>query len=154
MLSTSQALDPRGWLTPQWTYVNCADMPGRPTAARLAEIAREGALAGGVHVGQAVLREGAQCAGLPRFGRPIPRILTPITLTTPPIIANALGDNRTPWTAAVEMSRAFPGSRTVQYGGTHHIVYGRTTSCVAKPITRYLISQQLPSRDVTCPLRY
>lgn len=145
---------PKGWFDPQWTYVNCSDMPDRPTAARLAEIAREGAAAGGVHVGQSVLREGAQCAGLPRFGRPIPKILAPIGLATPPLVANALADNRTPWTAAVEMSRAFTGARTVQYGGTHHIVYGRTTSCVDRPITRYLVNLKVPGRDVVCPLRY
>lgn len=154
MLSTSGGADPKGWFDPQWTYVNCSDMPDRPTAARLAEIAREGAAAGGVHVGQSALREGVQCAGLPKFGRAIPRITTAIALDTPPLVANALADNRTPWTAAVEMSRAFTGTRTVQYAGTHHIVYGRTTSCVARPITRYLISQRLPGRDVACPLRY
>ncbi|MFM1964603.1 MAG: hypothetical protein RL134_328 [Actinomycetota bacterium] len=147
-------VSPKGWFDPQWTYVNCSDMPDRPSSTRLAEIAREGASAGGVHVGQAVLREGAQCAGLPRFGRPIPRILSPIDLTTPPIVANARADNRTPWTAAVEMSGAFTGTRTVQYGGTHHIVYGRTTSCVDRPITRYLVNLRLPGRDVVCPLRY
>lgn len=154
MLTASGTTDPKGWLTPQWTYVNCADMPDRPTPARLAELAREGTAAGGVHVGQAVLREGAQCAGLPRFGRPIPQILDPITLTTPPLIANARADNRTPWTAAVEMSRAFTGARTVEYAGTHHIVYGRTTACVDKPITRYLVTLRAPGRNVTCPLRY
>jgi len=147
-------VSPKGWFDPQWTYVNCSDMPDRPSAARLAEIAREGASAGGVHVGQAVLREGAQCAGLPRFGRPIPRILSPIDLDTPPVIANARADNRTPWTAAVEMSRAFTDARTVQYGGTHHIVYGRTTSCVDQPITRYLVNLRVPGRDIVCPLRY
>ena len=146
--------EPKGWFDPQWTYVNCSDMPDRPSAARLAEIAREGATAGGVHVGQSALREGAQCAGLPRFGRAIPKIVAPIDLANPPIVANALADNRTPWTAALEMSRAFTGARTVQYGGTHHIVYGRTTSCVDRPITRYLINLKVPSRDVVCPLRY
>jgi pimeloyl-ACP methyl ester carboxylesterase len=154
MLTAVRGAEPKGWLEPQWTYVNCADMPDRPTPARLAQLARAGADAGGVHVGQAVLREGAQCSGLPRFGRPIPRIVTPISLPTPPLIANAVADNRTPWTAAVAMSRAFTGSRTVQYGGTHHIVYGRTTSCVDEPITRYLLSQRLPARGITCPLRY
>ncbi len=154
MLSESSALDPKGWLEPQWTYVNCSDMPDRPTPARLAEIAREGEAAGGVHIGQSALREGVQCAGLPRFGRPIPQILSPISLTTPPLVANARADNRTPWTAALEMSRAFTGTRTVQYGGTHHIVFGRTTSCVNKPITRYLVGTRIPRRDVVCPLRY
>ncbi|MEY3732822.1 MAG: hypothetical protein RL347_181 [Actinomycetota bacterium] len=154
MLSGRPSPDPKGWFDPQWTYVNCADMPDRPTAQRLAEIAREGAAAGGVHVGQSALREGAQCAGLPRFGRAIPRILTPIALETPPLVANAAADNRTPWTAAVEMSRAFTGARTVKYEGTHHIVYGRTTSCVDRPITRYLVNLRVPGRDVVCPLRY
>ena len=144
----------KGDFDPQWTYVNCADMPDRPTPARLAQLAREGSAAGGVHVGQAVLREGAQCAGLPRLGRPIPRILSPITLATPPLIAGGRADNRTPWTAAVAMSRAFTGARTVQYDGTHHIVYGRTTACVDRPITRYLVNQRVPRRDVACPLRY
>ncbi len=154
LLATAPDPGVKGWLSPQWIYVNCSDMPDRPGAALLAEIAREGERAGGVHVGQAVLREGAQCAGLPRFGRPIPRILEPITLRTPPLIANALADNRTPWTAAVEMSRAFTGARTVQYAGTHHIVYGRTTACVDRPITRYLVNQRLPGRNIACPLRY
>ena len=153
MLTTPAGPDPKGWFDPQWTYVNCSDMPDRPTATRLAEIAREGAAAGGVHVGQSALREGAQCAGLPRFGRPIPRILSPIDLSTPPLVANARADNRTPWTAAVEMSRAFTGARTVQYAGTHHIVYGRTTSCVDRPITRYLVNLRVPGRDIVCPLR-
>ena len=154
MLSTSSGPDAKGWFDPQWTYVNCSDMPDRPTAARLAEIAREGAAAGGVHIGQSALREGAQCAGLPRFGRAIPRILSPTQLPTSPLVANALADNRTPWTAAMEMQRAFTGARTVQYGGTHHIVYGRTTSCVDRPITRYLVNLRVPGRDVVCPLRY
>ena len=154
MLSTSSGPEAKGWFDPQWTYVNCSDMPDRPTAARLAEIAREGAAAGGVHIGQSALREGAQCAGLPRFGRAIPRILSPIQLPNPPLVANALADNRTPWTAAMEMQRAFTGARTVQYGGTHHIVYGRTTSCVDRPITRYLVNLRVPGRDIVCPLRY
>jgi pimeloyl-ACP methyl ester carboxylesterase len=154
LMRTSSYGAPKGWFDPQWTYVNCADMPDRPSAALLAEIAREGAAAGGVHVGQSALREGAQCAGLPAFGRPVARITSPITLATPPLVANSLADNRTPWTAAEEMARAFTGSRTVQYGGTHHIVYGRTTSCVDRPITRYLVNLRIPGRDVVCPLRY
>lgn len=145
---------PKGWFDPQWTYVNCADMPDRPTAQRLAEIAREGAIAGGVHVGQSALREGAQCAGLPRFGRPLAQIVAPMSLRTPPLIANAFADNRTPWTAAQEMARAFTGSRTVQYGGTHHIVYGRTTGCVDRPITRYLLEGSIPASNVRCPLKF
>lgn len=154
ILATAPDMRAKGWFGPQWTYVNCADMPDRPTAAQLAEIAQAGAAAGGVHIGQSALREGAQCAGLPRFGRPLPRITVPIALGTPPLVANAIADNRTPWTAAVEMQRAFTGARTVQAGGTHHIVYGRTTSCVNRPITRYLVNQRVPARDVTCPLRW
>ena len=150
---TASAAITKGWFDPQWTYVNCSDMPDLPSAARLADIARDGAAAGGVHVGQSAIREGAQCAGLPRFGRPIPRILTPLTLRTPPLVANAAADNRTPWTAAVEMAQAFTGTRTVQYAGTHHIVYGRTTGCVDRPITRYLVELRIPPRDVRCPLK-
>ena len=143
---------PKGWFDPQYTYVNCADMPDRPSVALLTGIARTGAAAGGVHVGQSALREGAQCAGLPALGRPLAQITRPITLTTPPLIANSQGDNRTPWTAAQEMADAFTGSRTVKYGGTHHIVYGRTTSCVHTPITRYLVALNVPDSAIRCPL--
>ena len=42
MLTASGGPEPKGWFDPQWTYVNCSDMPDRPSSARLAEIAREG----------------------------------------------------------------------------------------------------------------
>ena len=144
----------KSWFDPQWTYVNCADMPDRPSVETLARIAAAGAAAGGVHVGQSALREGAQCAGLPALGRPLRRITSPVTLSTPPLISNSIGDNRTPWSAAQEMTAAFTGSKAVQYGGTHHIVYGRTTSCVHRPITRYLVNLTLPAQTVRCPLEW
>jgi len=144
----------KSWFDPQWTYVNCSDMRDRPSAATLARIAADGAAAGGAHIGQSVLREGAQCAGLPALGRPLRPITTPITLTTPPLVSNSLGDNRTPWSAAQEMTAAFTGAKAIQYGGTHHIVYGRTTSCVHKPITRYLVTLTLPRQTVRCPLEW
>ncbi len=144
----------KGWFDPQWTYVNCSDMPDRPSVETLAALAEKGAVAGGVHIGQSVLREGAQCAGLPALGRPLPQIKSPIALATPPLISNSLGDNRTPWSAAQEMTAAFRGAKAVQYGGTHHIVYGRTSSCVNKPITRYLVTLKLPRSIVRCPLEW
>ena len=142
----------KGWFDPQFTYVNCADMPDRPSIETLTAIAEKGFTTGGVPVAQSALREGAWCAGLPRLGRPLGQITSPITLTTPPLIANSIADNRTPWTAALEMAAAFPGAGLVRYGGTHHIIYGRTTSCVHEPITRYLTKLKLPQSEVRCPL--
>ena len=152
ILGSTSATGQSGTLSPQWTYVNCADFPDRPGAAVLAEMAETGAREGGVGVGMAVLREGAQCAGLPAIGRPLESMTTPLALPTPPIIANARGDNRTPWTAALEMQRAFAGSRIVGYAGTHHILYGRRTSCVNEPITAYLVQRRLPTADIMCPI--
>lgn len=152
MLAGTTPTGQSGGLTPQWTYVNCSDFHDRPSVATLTALAEQGAARGGTAVGMAVLREGVQCAGLPRLGRPLESMTTPLTLRTPPIVANALGDNRTPWSGARETARAFTGARLVRYAGTHHIVYGRTTSCVDKPITRYLLTAKLPRHNVYCPI--
>ncbi|MEK9736289.1 MAG: alpha/beta hydrolase, partial [Candidatus Nanopelagicales bacterium] len=69
-------------------------------------------------------------------------------------ISNAIGDNRTPWSAAQDMTAAFTGSRAVQYGGTHHIIYGRVSKCVDRPVTRYLLKLKLPRSTVRCPLEW
>ena len=152
ILGSTSATGQSGTLSPQWTYVNCADFADRPNARILARLAERGARTGGAGIGMAVLREGAQCAGLPELGRPLTPMTTPLKLRVPPIIANAKGDNRTPWTAAVETQAAFIGSRIVGYAGTHHILYGRRTDCVNKPITRYLVNRKLPSSDILCPI--
>lgn len=142
------------WFDPQYTYVNCSDQPDRPSIETLTAIAEEGFRSGGVPVAQSALREGAQCAGLPALGRPLGQVTSPITLATPPVIANSLADNRTPWSAAEEMVAAFTGARYVRYAGTHHIIYGRINSCINDPITSYLTRLKLPSVDVRCPLTW
>lgn len=139
------------YLDPQWRFVNCADFHDRPGVSDLARMAEFAARAGGVGAGMAVIREGAQCAGLPPLGRALTPITSPVRLRTPPLIANAIADNRTPWTAAQSMAQAFTGSHIIGYQGTHHILYGRTTSCVAEPITRYLVQRILPPSNVMCP---
>ena len=114
----------------------------------------EGFRNGGVPVAQSALREGAQCSGLPALGRPLGQITTPMTLATPPMIANSIADNRTPWSAAEEMVAAFTGAKYVRYAGTHHIIYGRINSCINEPITKYLTKLKLPEVDVRCPLTW
>lgn len=152
MLSGTTATGQSSTLSPQWTYVNCSDFTDRPTARTLARLARKGAKSGGAGIGMAVLREGAQCAGLPTIGRALTPMTTPLKLNNPPIIVNARGDNRTPWTAALDTAASFTGSRIVGYAGTHHILYGRRTSCIDDPITRYLIHRRLPSANINCPI--
>jgi pimeloyl-ACP methyl ester carboxylesterase len=139
------------YLDPQWRFVNCADFHDRPGVSALARMAEVAARDGGVGAGMAVIREGAQCAGLPPLGRALTAINAPVSLRTPPLIANAVADNRTPWTAAQSMAQAFTGSRIIGYQGTHHILYGRRTACVNDPITRYLVQRTIPSANVMCP---
>lgn len=152
ILSSTHATGQSSTLSPQWVYVNCSDFTDRPTARTLATLAEQAARTGGAGIGMAVLREGAQCAGLPEIGRPLTPMTTSLELRTPPIIVNARGDNRTPWTAALETQDAFTGSRIVGYAGTHHILFGRRTSCIDKPVTKYLIHKRLPRADIDCPM--
>jgi hypothetical protein len=40
----------------------------------------------------------------------------------------------------------------VVYDGTQHVSYGRTSTCIDAPVTRYLLTLQLPPRSTACPL--
>lgn len=140
----------RNWLPPLYTYVNCADFPDRPSREYLVWVTRTAELLGGIPAAQAALREGAQCSALPSLGRPLDRV-DAVTLTRPPLVLNSLADNRTPWTSAWQMARAFPGAGLVTYAGTQHIAYGRLSPCVDEPIDVYLATGRVPGR-VDCPL--
>jgi hypothetical protein len=142
----------RGGMNPQYFYVNCSDMPDRPSPEALARTAEQAANVGGVVMGLAVLGEGAQCAGLPTIGRALPGLRTILRLATPPIVVNSVADNRTPWLGARQTANVFAGSAMVSYAGTQHVAYGRVSGCINRPVTTYLLTLQRPARSVACPL--
>lgn len=153
---TSSAVTTRsdGGSNPAYFFVNCSDMHDRPSAQVIAGAAEQAAKVGGTALGATPLGEGAQCAGLPALGRPVPPLSGTLRLPTPPVIVNSVGDNRTPWLGARETANAFTGSSMVTYAGTQHVAYTGTSACVDAAVTPYLLERTLPPRSVACPLGY
>lgn len=139
---------------PAFFFVNCSDMHDRPSAQIVAAAAEQAAKVGGTALGSTPLGEGAQCSGLPPLGRSVPPLTGTLRLPTPPVIVNAVGDNRTPWLGARETANGFTGSSMVTYAGTQHVAYGGPSACVDAAVTPYLLYRTLPPRSVACPLVY
>ncbi|MEY3734884.1 MAG: hypothetical protein RL347_2243, partial [Actinomycetota bacterium] len=132
--------------------VNCADMPDRPSAEALARAGEQAIGVGGTPYLLPVLIEGGQCAGLPTLGRALPGLHTVLRLSPRPVVVNSVADNATPYLGARELANAFASAPMVVYDGTQHVSYGRTSACVEAPVTRYLLTLQLPPRSTACPL--
>ena len=141
-----------GKASPASAFVNCADMPDRPSAQVVAGAAEQAARVGGTTFGLTALMEGAQCAGVPRLGRPIAPLMGTLRLPTPPVIVNSVADNRTPWLGARATANAFTGSSMVTYAGTQHVTYAGPSDCVNAAVSPYLLNRTLPARSVACPL--
>lgn len=139
---------------PVYYFVNCSDMHDRPPSQVLAGAAEQAAKVGGTPLGVFPLNEGTQCAGLPPLGNALPPLGGVLRLSTPPVIVNSIGDNRTPWLGARETANAFTGSSMVTYAGTQHVTYGGKSECVDAAVTPYLLNLTRPPRSVACPLMY
>lgn len=143
-----------GGSNPAYHFVNCSDMHDRPSVQIIAAAAEQAAKVGGTALGATPLGEGGQCAGLPPLGMSVPPLTGTLRLPTPPVIVNAVGDNRTPWLGARETANGFTGSSMVTYAGTQHVTYGGPSPCVDAAVTPYLLHRTLPPRSVACPLVY
>ena len=139
---------------PAYHFINCSDMHDRPSSQVIAGAAQQAAKVGGTALGFPAIGEGVQCSGLPALGRSVPPLTGTLRLPTPPVIVNAVADNRTPWLGARTTANAFTGSSMVTYAGTQHVTYGGTSPCVDAAVTPYLLYRTLPARSVACPLAY
>lgn len=132
------------------SFVLCGDTIRRDSIAEAAASAQASAAIGTVNAGSLSLQWSASCAGLAPGSRPVTRVRTPITLPTPPVIVNALGDPATPWVWAREMTSVFRGASFITYNGVGHVIYGNTPSrCVNDAVTAYLLRLSRPG-DITC----
>jgi pimeloyl-ACP methyl ester carboxylesterase len=133
-------------------FVNCSDMPDRPTVTQLAaasdSIERNYGTAQTYSLGNS-----AACFGLDPddLSPAIPSGPNMITLKTPPVFVLSSGDAATPWVWGRSLANTFAGSSTVSYESTQHVAYLRTPSdCVNDPVTEYLLTLKLPPRHLQC----
>jgi pimeloyl-ACP methyl ester carboxylesterase len=133
------------------TFIHCADLHDRPspeTAAQLASNAAENYVTAlGFATGFSVT-----CMGLPPDYAPgVPRDLTTIALSTPPVVVLSTGDVRTPWVWGRTMANQYARSRMISYESTQHVTYLRTPSlCVNDTVTRYLLTRLVPPANTKC----
>lgn len=148
-VSSDQTLD-----DPLFQFVNCSDMPDRPTPQQAAAAATEAMRVGGTPYATLPIQEGLGCTGLPTLGQPIRGLTSPMRLPNPPVVINAVADNRTLWLGARRMANMFVGSSMITYDGTQHVSYARVSACITDPGTNYLVHLTRPPRSVACPLAY
>ena len=133
------------------TLIDCADLHDRPTAEQIvaASIAVERQYGTTAPV---FMANAAACAGLPADMSPASSTGTgTISLANPPMFVLSTGDPATPWVWGRSMANTFAGSRTISYASTQHVTYLLAPSaCVNNTVTRYLLTLQRPSRDISC----
>ncbi len=137
---------------PVQVLVNCSDFHDRPTVEQLA-VASEPVSRNYGPTLPAFMGNSAACFGLP------PEDLSPalsggsrmISLRTPPVFVLSSGDAATPWVWGRSLANTFVGSRTITYEGTQHVAYLVVPStCINEPVTRYLLTRELPLGDRSC----
>ncbi len=152
-LADAFADEQSGTFDPLLRFVDCSDMPDRPTEDEVVAVTQQAAATGGLAAAIAALDEAAKCAGLPAdIGTPLPAP-EQVRLRRAPLVVNALADPRTPAASARAMARVFPGARLVSYDSTQHVLWQRTDSaCVNDRVTRYVLTRRLPRASIDCPL--
>lgn len=132
-------------------FINCADLNDRPTPATMGRLAAATARSYGTTLPLSTTA-GIACMGLPANYSPgMPRELSTITLATPPMVVLSTGDRATPWIWGRTMANQYAGSKTISYTSSQHVTYMQTPSaCVNQPVTRYIITRQMPRTDISC----
>ena len=127
-------------------YINCRDLAGYPTVNQIARAAYVADANQSVFAGQAAMTKGAFCAGLPEdFTHGYEPLTEPLTLPTPPVVINSLGDTRTEYVFGRTMANFMAGSSLITYDGTQHVSYLQTPStCINNAVTRYLLQRIQP----------
>lgn len=133
-------------------YINCRDLAGYPTVNQIARAAYVANANQSVLAGRTAMVKGAFCAGLPEdFTKGYEPLTEPLTLSTPPVVINSLGDTRTEYVFGRTMANFMAGSSLITYDGTQHVSYLQTPSrCINSAVTRYLLQRTQPG-PLLCP---
>ena len=138
---------------PIQVLVNCSDLHDRPTVEQLTAASDPVSRNYGTTM-PAFMGNAASCFGLaPEDLSPaVPPGSSAISLKTPPVFVLSSGDAATPWVWGRSLANDFVGSRTVTYEGTQHVAYLSVPSdCLNDPVSRYLLTLDLPASNLTCP---
>jgi pimeloyl-ACP methyl ester carboxylesterase len=142
-----------GWWLP--AAVSCLDSTQRPAAAEVSAAASRVAARWSDSAALDVATSAAACAGFTMAADPVPVLTAGSGPRLPLLVVGSRRDGRTSGAWIPLMTAAFPGARSVTYGGGQHVVFGSTGStCLDSPVARYLLTGHLPATDVSCPVTY
>ena len=139
-----------------FSVVNCLDYDQRLTADEETQIAKTNAREYPVFGGSLSLMYAIGCRGLGSLDPdPIPLITKDKqrakVADVPVLLANATKDGSTPLVWAKSMQAAFDRP-LLKYKSSQHVIWGATSSsCVNKPIDRFVIAGKELKQDRTCP---
>lgn len=132
--------------------INCVDLRGRPSVSQIAagvadnDTTSPAGQTGGTNGSQF----GSMCRGLPAPVDPLPAFDSKVRSKTPPLLLSGKYDIATPFTGAKQTRSWFPGSRLISVDTSFHVLFPAPTSCINKPVNRYLIKQKLPKQNINC----
>ena len=149
-LSARAVPNPNAGLT--ITFVNCRDLAGYPTVDEIARAAYVSSANSTSYGGAMALAKGTFCAGFPEdFTKGYTPLVNNLTLPTPPVVVNSLGDTRTQYLFGRTMANFMAGSSLITYNSTQHVSYrGVPSTCISNAVTNYFITQRQPG-NLLCP---
>ncbi len=139
-------------MAPVLVFVNCSDLHDRPTVAQLAAASDAIERNYGSTLPYSASNS-AVCFGLAPgdLSPAVPSGSSTIALKTPPVFVLSSGDAATPWVWGRALANTFAGSSTITYESTQHVAYLIAPStCVNAPVTKYLLTLELPARNRLC----
>jgi len=134
------------------TFINCRDLAGYPTVEEIIHATEVSAANSTLSGGVTAIGKGAFCAGLPTdFTYGYTPLVDNLTLPTPPVVINSLGDTRTQYIFGRTMANLMAGSSLITYDSTQHVSYRQVPSrCISDAVTNYLLTRQQPG-NLLCP---
>jgi pimeloyl-ACP methyl ester carboxylesterase len=145
--------EPRGWWVGPATF--CLDSPGRPTVASLLPVARLLEQEVSPEAAISAVTIAGECAGFSFAPDPVPSAAPGAGPAVPMMIVGSSRDGRTPGAWIQRMADVFPEARTITYRGSQHAVWGAVgSSCVDRPLARFMVTGTVAATDRVCPSTY
>jgi len=138
---------------PVQILVNCSDRHDRPTVEQMVAASDTVERNYGTTM-PAFMGNSISCFGLDpaKLSPALSSDTTMVARKAPPLFVLSSGDAATPWVWGRSMANAYPGSKAITYDGTQHVAYLFVPSaCLNERVTRYLLTLELPRRNVDCP---
>lgn len=70
--------------------------------------------------------------------------------SAPILVIGTTGDPATPYEWSKALAGQLQNAQLITWEGNGHTAFGRSGPCVSNPVTQYLLTGQMPQKDLTC----